>query len=74
MNRIEKPEVFGLVSSRCRIDEAEMYRVFNMGMGFAVIVSRDNVDNALCSLRNDGIVCTVAGEVVSGSGEVILRS
>jgi phosphoribosylformylglycinamidine cyclo-ligase len=51
-----------------------MYRVFNMGMGFAVIVSSDDVDNALNAIKDNGIGCVVAGEIVRGSGKVILRN
>lgn len=35
------PPIFTLIQKAGAIDEAEMYRVFNMGIGMAVIVSRE---------------------------------
>jgi phosphoribosylformylglycinamidine cyclo-ligase len=74
LKKIDRPEVFDLIAAEGEIDDQEMYRVFNMGMGFAVIVSSDDVDDALHALKDNGIGCTVAGEIVRGSGKVILRS
>ncbi|MCL5984954.1 MAG: phosphoribosylformylglycinamidine cyclo-ligase [Actinobacteria bacterium] len=74
LKKIDRPEVFDLIAAEGKIDFQEMYRVFNMGMGFAVIVSSDDVDGALHVLKDNGIGGAVAGEIVHGSGKVILRS
>jgi phosphoribosylformylglycinamidine cyclo-ligase len=74
LKKIDRPEVFDFITAEGQIDDQEMYRVFNMGMGFAVIVSSDDVDNALNAIKDNGIGCVVAGEIVRGSGKVILRN
>ncbi len=37
------PPVFPLIQRQGKIDDAEMYRVFNMGVGMAVVCSPDDV-------------------------------
>jgi phosphoribosylformylglycinamidine cyclo-ligase len=47
-----------------------MRRVFNMGIGMAVVVS-DFYAASIASQINDlGIDCTAIGRIVSGSGKV----
>jgi phosphoribosylformylglycinamidine cyclo-ligase len=45
------------------VDDAEMYRVFNCGIGMAVIVSKENADVAIAQLK-------AAGETVMRIGEI----
>jgi len=58
-------EIFSLVQSAGRVEPAEMFRTFNMGWGFAVFVSKGEVENALQSLGGDA---EVIGEAVKESG------
>jgi phosphoribosylformylglycinamidine cyclo-ligase len=61
----EKPPIFSLLQKKGSIDIREMYRVFNMGIGMAVISAPENVKKltkALPGLR-------VVGEVVKQRGE-----
>ncbi|MBW3666462.1 MAG: phosphoribosylformylglycinamidine cyclo-ligase [Actinobacteria bacterium] len=59
------PEVFGLVA-RHGVPEDEMYRVFNMGIGFCLVVEADGV-GAVMSTLGDHEPMTL-GEVVDGRG------
>jgi phosphoribosylformylglycinamidine cyclo-ligase len=61
--------IFRLISQVGEVSESEMYRVFNMGIGFLVIVHPDDVDTALSTLRECGESPTVVGELVSASGD-----
>lgn len=54
------PPVFKLIQERGNVDEKEMYRVFNMGIGMAVICSPENVDQLTKALPEAKLV----GEVV----------
>jgi phosphoribosylformylglycinamidine cyclo-ligase len=45
-----------------------MERTFNMGVGMAAIVGRDDVDRALALLIGRHLPAWVAGEIVDGSG------
>jgi phosphoribosylformylglycinamidine cyclo-ligase len=65
------PPVFDVIQREGNISSAEMFRVFNMGIGFCVVVRAEDVDNALAVLaeeqRADGGASAYAiGEVVAG--------
>jgi len=52
------------------VAEEEMWRVFNMGVGFVLVVAPDMVDGALSSLARSGMSPFVAGHLEAGPGEV----
>lgn len=58
------PEIFGLIQARGGVSAAEMYRVFNMGVGFALITSAENVGAVQAGLPEAFVI----GEVVPGEG------
>ncbi len=60
----EVPVVFRVVQKLGKISDDEMYRVFNMGIGMAVIVSPGDVDKARELSRDAGIASFVVGEVI----------
>jgi phosphoribosylamine--glycine ligase/phosphoribosylformylglycinamidine cyclo-ligase len=44
------PPIFHLIQERGSVDEMEMYRVFNMGIGLVMLVSPEQVEGALTAL------------------------
>jgi phosphoribosylformylglycinamidine cyclo-ligase len=64
--------VFGLVQARGKVEQAEMERTFNMGVGMVALVPADDVDRALALLMARHVPAWVAGEVVPGDGTVQL--
>ncbi len=56
------PPVFGWLAG-CGVAEAEMARVFNCGIGMAVIVPQSDVDAALAAFRGHGETAQVIGTV-----------
>jgi phosphoribosylformylglycinamidine cyclo-ligase len=60
-----RPAVFGWLAS-LGVDEAELRRVFNLGLGFAAVVAAGDADAALRALERGGCPGWVAGEVVAG--------
>ena len=64
----EVPEIFKYLQEKGKIDEEEMYHIFNMGVGMALIVNKEDVDKTL-SLLDDAFVL---GEVVNESGIEII--
>ncbi len=52
------------------IEDREMYQTFNMGMGFAVIVSEEDAQSAVQSLKGR-VDAKVVGSVVEGKGVTI---
>jgi len=65
------PKVFELVQSAAGIDDNSMYRTFNMGIGFAVIVDAKHAPAAAALLHAQGERVYEIGEIVSGEGKVV---
>lgn len=64
----EVPEIFKYLQEKGNIDEAEMYNIFNMGVGMALVVNKEDVEKTL-SLLDDAFIL---GEVVNESGIEII--
>lgn len=64
--------VFGLVQGRGRVEQLEMERTFNMGVGMVALLPPDDVDRALALLTARHVPAWVAGEVTAGDGGVAL--
>lgn len=58
--------IFSFLQAKGDVETAEMYRVFNMGIGMVVIVAPDAVDAALASLEASGESIYRIGEVIVG--------
>jgi phosphoribosylformylglycinamidine cyclo-ligase len=63
----ERPPVFGWLAS-LGVEEEEMRRVFNLGLGYAVVVADGTTDLALATLEKAGEKPWIAGRVVEGEG------
>lgn len=63
------PEIFQLIMKKDNIVERELYRTFNMGVGFIVIVKKADVLKVQGSLRKTGMPSYVIGEVVKRGKE-----
>ena len=57
-------EIFKYLQEKGKIDEEEMYHIFNMGVGMALIVNKEDVDKTLSLIDN----AFVLGEVTDESG------
>jgi phosphoribosylformylglycinamidine cyclo-ligase len=68
------PPVFGWLQHLGGIDEAEMFRVFNMGIGFIVIVSPYYAESIQRQLQEDRVPTFVIGEVREGEPGVQFAS
>lgn len=64
----EVPPVFRLIQERGAVAEAEMYQVFNMGVGMAVIVDAAATTKVRRALQKAGQEAWPIGEVVRGTG------
>jgi len=58
------PPVFRLIQQYGAVDGPEMFEVFNMGVGFCVLVSEKDADSALSILRGHGRRAQVIGRVI----------
>ncbi|MDR1471788.1 MAG: phosphoribosylformylglycinamidine cyclo-ligase [Synergistaceae bacterium] len=59
----ERPEIFSLISS-AGVDEAEMRRVFNLGIGYVFITDDASSDSLCGALRDAGEMPLFVGRVV----------
>jgi phosphoribosylformylglycinamidine cyclo-ligase len=67
----EPPPIFGVIQDVGRVDDVEMFRVFNMGVGMVAIVSPDDAERAMRLLERVGVDVTILGEVVEEPGITI---
>ena len=64
----ERPAVFRLLAERGPVDEAELRRTFNCGVGLCVVVAPGAVEQALALLRGAGETAWVLGRLEAASG------
>ncbi len=68
LNAWEVPPLFRLIQRAGGVSDAEMFRVFNMGIGFVVIAAPEQAEGVLASLRASGETAYRLGEAVEGAG------
>jgi phosphoribosylformylglycinamidine cyclo-ligase len=66
------PPVFRVLQREGGVEEGEMFRAFNMGVGMVAAVGPEEADGVVEALRSAGETAWIAGEVVPGDGVVIL--
>ena len=62
------PEIFNFIGRMGKVDRAEMYQVFNMGIGMTLIVAADRAGQVLKFIRAQSQTAWLIGEVVKGRG------
>jgi phosphoribosylformylglycinamidine cyclo-ligase len=65
--------VFEWLQKTGRIDQAEMYRTFNCGIGMIVIVPPEHADEAMRLLTARGEAASIIGEVRRGTAGVVIN-
>jgi phosphoribosylformylglycinamidine cyclo-ligase len=60
--------IFEMLRARGNVPEAELYQVFNMGIGMTIIVSAKEADQILRFIRGKKHRAWLLGEVVKGQG------
>ena len=60
-----RPEVFKHIQKRGGVEESEMRRVFNLGIGVALVVSRSVVGEVLGAAKRSGIPVLEIGELAA---------
>ena len=61
--------LFRMIESRSGVPDAELYQVFNMGIGMTVTVAPDSVDAVLEAIQRAKHPAWLIGEVVRGNGK-----
>ncbi len=68
----EIPEIFRFLIKEGGISEEESFKVFNMGIGMALIVKADQAQVILNQLEEKGFESSVIGDIRKGSGKVAM--
>ncbi len=68
-----KPAIFDFLQESGPVEDEEMYRVFNMGIGFVLVVAEDFADSVAKKLTKYGQEVYRIGRITSGTGRVILK-
>ena len=68
----QPPPVFAWLQEQGGIEEAEMLRTFNCGVGFTLIVDANDVDSVLNTLNMAGENASVIGSIASSEGDALV--
>lgn len=72
-NSWQCPPIFPLIQKLGKIEESEMYKVFNMGIGYIFIISNKDAKRAISILKRKSYTAYIIGEIVKGEEKVILK-
>ena len=67
------PRVFGVIRERGKVNEREMYRTFNMGIGMVAVVAKKDAPATIRRFTKLGLKAYLIGELIKGKREVVIR-
>jgi phosphoribosylformylglycinamidine cyclo-ligase len=67
------PNLFRVLEEAGGVEHAEMFRAFNMGVGMVVITDGASAAPVMEAARAAGVHAWVLGEIVPGSGQVVIN-
>ncbi len=62
--------IFKLIEKVGKITERDMFNTFNMGVGMSIVVSKNNVDEALKILKENGENPYIIGEIIKSEERI----
>jgi phosphoribosylformylglycinamidine cyclo-ligase len=65
------PPIFRLIQQYGSVDASEMFEVYNMGVGFCVLVAEGDADAALAILRRHGRRARVIGRTIEDDSKAV---
>lgn len=72
-NAWKAPTVFTFIERQGKVDHDEMYRVFNMGIGYVIVVRAKDAAAALSILKAQGQAPVIIGAIEKGQKKVVYR-
>ena len=67
------PAIFSLLQEWGNVDEREMYRTFNMGIGMMLVLPKEDATKMIAEFKNKGEAIYEIGEVISGDRNVLIE-
>jgi len=76
INKLSWPrhKIFDFLQKKGPVEETEMFRVFNMGIGFVLVVAEDFADSIARKLSRFGEKVYRIGRINAGTGKVVLKN
>ena len=68
LGAFQAPAVFGWLAQAGRLDDREMLKTFNCGIGMVAVVAHGKADDVLAALREAGEAPIVIGEITAPGG------
>ena len=65
------PPIFSIIQKIGQVEDREMYMTFNMGIGYALVVPEELVDDIIKTLSKQGEKAWVIGKVTQGNRGVV---
>ncbi|MEA2068770.1 MAG: phosphoribosylformylglycinamidine cyclo-ligase [Verrucomicrobiota bacterium] len=66
------PAIYEFIEEAGKVDHEEMYRVFNMGIGYVLMVAKKDAGQTMKILKANKQRSIIIGEVVQGNGKSVL--
>ncbi|MCK8059610.1 MULTISPECIES: phosphoribosylformylglycinamidine cyclo-ligase [unclassified Fusibacter] len=68
----EVPKLFKALKKYGNLEDTDMFNTFNMGVGFVLVIAKEDVEKTLKTLESEGVHGITLGSIVNGSEGVIL--
>ncbi len=65
----ERPKIFDIIKEAGDIEEKEMFRTFNMGIGMVLIINQSDKDELLSEIKKLGEKAQIIGQIKKGEAE-----
>ena len=65
--------IFDLIANTGNIPERDMFNTYNMGVGMSIVVSADEVEEAIKILKENGEDAYVIGKIVASEEKIVIK-
>jgi phosphoribosylformylglycinamidine cyclo-ligase len=69
LSAISPPSIFGWLARAGRLDDAEMLRTFNCGIGMVIVADKARAGDVIAALKEAGEAPIIIGDVIAPTGE-----
>ena len=73
LNAYRVPAIFSVIRDESGVDDSEMLRTFNLGVGLAIVCAPGDAGTIVTHLQKKGLPAWRIGETVQGEGKVLTR-
>ena len=73
VDKIKVPEIFKVLKKFGNLEDEDMYRAFNVGVGMAAVVKKEFTQEVQKHIKKYNIDAYEIGSIINGSGKVILK-